>query len=283
MSLSGELAEVLITVKAAPQPSTKYGDTVCVAGVRLDGTQPEWIRLYPVDYRWLHSDKQFRKYDLLRIRITKATNDNRKESFKPIRGEWEVLRNIPTDRGWQRRHEIIGQLPPSSTCELSSAARANGGAQSLGLVPVQDISRLRVEKQDPWTEQQLKRLNARIAQEANALIPLDGSIPRQLIAPRFKATYQYRCTSVGCTGHDGQMLDWELNGLQWKGTRSTDAELKSAIEQNFWRKMEPPGRWTAFFVGNMSDPRKRHSFSVLGVYYPPAATVTQSKANPGLF
>ena len=35
---TGERAEVLITVKASPEPSEAHGDTVCVAGVRLDVT-----------------------------------------------------------------------------------------------------------------------------------------------------------------------------------------------------------------------------------------------------
>ncbi|CAM3719201.1 hypothetical protein E4A47_04460 [Micrococcus flavus] len=35
-------ARVLITVKATPQPSQKYGDTVCVAGIRLrEDTGPD--------------------------------------------------------------------------------------------------------------------------------------------------------------------------------------------------------------------------------------------------
>ncbi len=283
MTFGGISADVLVTVKAAPQPSLKYGDTSCVAGVRMDLERPELIRLYPVDFRWLNSSQQFKKYDVLRLKVEKATNDSRAESFKPVRGEWSVLRSLPTEGNWRRRHEVIGQVEPSTTCELSAAARENHDAASLGLVPVADISDLRVESQPPWTEDQLSRLNARRAQEANALIPFDGVVPRELVAPRFKATYRYRCTKRNCGGHRGQLLDWELNGLQWAMKGSSDEELRAAIKENFWRKMEPPARWTAFYVGNMSDPRKRHSFSVLGVYWPPSDTVVHSHANPGLF
>lgn len=36
---------VMITVKAAPNPSEQYGETVCVAGIRLDPDNSGWVRL----------------------------------------------------------------------------------------------------------------------------------------------------------------------------------------------------------------------------------------------
>lgn len=36
-----ETAEVMVTVKTYPNPSETYGETVCVAGVRLDRGGPE--------------------------------------------------------------------------------------------------------------------------------------------------------------------------------------------------------------------------------------------------
>lgn len=58
---SEETAEVMVTVKTYPNPSETYGETVCVAGVRLDRGGPEWIRLYPVKFRNADFDSQFRK------------------------------------------------------------------------------------------------------------------------------------------------------------------------------------------------------------------------------
>ncbi len=50
---------VLITVKTYPQPRMKYEETVCVAGIDMDSLQ--WVRLYPVQFRALPFEKQFRK------------------------------------------------------------------------------------------------------------------------------------------------------------------------------------------------------------------------------
>jgi hypothetical protein len=46
---------VLITAKTYPTLSRKYGETVCTAGVREDGT---WVRIYPVPFRRLSEEQQ---------------------------------------------------------------------------------------------------------------------------------------------------------------------------------------------------------------------------------
>jgi hypothetical protein len=52
---------VVITVKAAPNPSERYGETVCVAGLRLDSDHGGWVRLYPINFRELDDDSSFKK------------------------------------------------------------------------------------------------------------------------------------------------------------------------------------------------------------------------------
>ena len=47
-----ERATVLITVKASPEIGRTHGETVCVAGIRLDGDDYRWIRLFPVQWDW---------------------------------------------------------------------------------------------------------------------------------------------------------------------------------------------------------------------------------------
>ena len=56
---------ILITVKAAPNPSETYGETVCVAGLRVNLGSPGWVRLYPINFRELDSDQKFAKYDIV--------------------------------------------------------------------------------------------------------------------------------------------------------------------------------------------------------------------------
>ena len=46
---------VLTTVKTYPTLSRKYGETVCTAGLREDGS---WVRMYPVPFRRLDEAEQ---------------------------------------------------------------------------------------------------------------------------------------------------------------------------------------------------------------------------------
>ena len=59
---------VLITVKTYPTLSRKYGETVCTAGVREDGS---WVRIYPVPFRRLDEEEQYTKYDWLECRLVR--------------------------------------------------------------------------------------------------------------------------------------------------------------------------------------------------------------------
>jgi len=48
--------KILVTVKTYPTLSRKYGETVCTAGVREDGS---WVRIYPVPFRRLNESEQY--------------------------------------------------------------------------------------------------------------------------------------------------------------------------------------------------------------------------------
>lgn len=64
-------------VKALPQPSKTYGETVCCAGVTVDG---HWKRLFPVRFRHLSGDNSFSRWDWVRFGYREPTRDKRAES-----------------------------------------------------------------------------------------------------------------------------------------------------------------------------------------------------------
>ncbi|WP_409048101.1 hypothetical protein AB2L57_03685 [Microbacterium sp. HA-8] len=266
MQVRSETARVLITVKASPQPSAKYGDTVCVAGIRVDGGRAEWIRLYPLAFRWMGVEQQFKKFDLIDVEVRRETKDSRPESYRPDIDSIRIVRHLDD---WKDRQPFMERVARTSTCALSAAASEHHDAPSLGMVTVKSVYRLKVEPFGDWAEAQKERIAAAANLAPLSLFGDAAKTPAELKAPRFIARYEYFCTADGCPRHVGQILDWELTALQGRLRRENDADAIAQIERRFHAQMFAPGRQTSFFMGNFEDARKRHSFSVLGVYYPP--------------
>ena len=75
--------KVLITVLTYPHPSEKYEELVCTAGINESG---EWVRLYPIDYRYRPHHQQFHKFQWVEVELAarSANKDPRKESRSPV-------------------------------------------------------------------------------------------------------------------------------------------------------------------------------------------------------
>ncbi len=249
---------------------------MCVAGIRIDGSRAEWIRLYPFPFRWMPEWVRFKKYDVIEVDVHRSARDDRRESYRPDIQSIEIISHL---NKWKHRHEIVGKVTSTSTCELHRAALSDSKAASLGLVPVNSVERLEIVPFAGWSDAQLKRIA-----DAENLAPLDLfghgiDTPPELQAPRFTVRYRYRCSASGCPSHGGRLLDWELGELQRRHLKElTDDDAKREIEKKFLTQKFAANRQTSFFVGNFGDKTKRGSFSVLGVYAP-----TQTDVVPTLF
>ena len=72
---------ILIAVKTYPIPSKAYDELVCTAGVTDTG---EFVRLYPINFRDLPWDRQYRKYQWIEVEAKRHVGrDIRKESYRP--------------------------------------------------------------------------------------------------------------------------------------------------------------------------------------------------------
>ena len=110
--------EVLITVMTYPHPSVKSDEVVCTGGITKNG---EWVRLYPIDYRYRPRSQQFHKYQWIEVGLGRrgAGNDNRKESRKPDLESIQILgQPLPLDDGWLARRMIIDRMPHNTMHEL---------------------------------------------------------------------------------------------------------------------------------------------------------------------
>src|SRR5690242_9596488 len=126
-----EFIDFLPLVKAYPALSRTYGEVSCVAGVELTGSGPRWIRLYPVPFRALDDDQQFKKYQPVRLRVGSHSGDRRPETRRPDRDSIQLLgKPIPSRDAWARRRRFVEPLMAPSMCELRRRQRRDG--TSLG-------------------------------------------------------------------------------------------------------------------------------------------------------
>lgn len=84
---SGE-TEAIVIIKAAPQVGQRHGETVCCAGIDLQG---HWLRLYPISFRTLDQGQKFGRWDRVRFRWRIPNNDHRIESRHVDQDSLEIV------------------------------------------------------------------------------------------------------------------------------------------------------------------------------------------------
>jgi hypothetical protein len=260
--------KVVVLVKAAPVLTSALDETMCVAGARVDGDRPEWVRLHPVPFRDLADDARFAKYQELEVDVARPKSDRRPESWSPRDSTIHLGARLDTANGWADRRALVEQLYESTMCNL---IRANGagsgpGVPSLAVVRPASPPELVIE---PREAEQLAKWRQRAAGAKNRLSLFDDPTtakPDFEVVP-WRFSYRYFCADSECgpRPHKQTIVDWEAVAL-WRKVRhrSNWQELmRDKFEQELWEN-----RSSALFVGN----QEQHpgSFLVLGIFWPPA-------------
>ena len=244
-----ERATVLITVKASPEIGRTHGETVCVAGIRLDGNDYRWIRLFPVQWQWFWQGEH-PKYQVIELEIDKHDKDQRPESYRPRLETTAVLDQLPAGK---RRAEVLNRLPQYRMCDLVAA---KGWARpSLGLVVPREITGFTREDHTGDTAHAAKMNRA-----AQGSLLAQGA-PKLEFSP-FTFKLAYRCQSVSCRGHEQSIVDWEISEAWRNWRRSYPTDYLDRIEEK-WLSLVDPARLPALYVGNQHQAPQ--GFLVLGI------------------
>ena len=258
MSAAFIKTKVLITVMTYPHPSESHQELVCTAGITADG---QWVRLYPIDYRYRPKEQQFRKYQWIEIGLAErgAKNDGRKESRKPDLESIKVIGEpLSPANDWRARTEIIDQMPHHTRLELAALYEAE--KVSLGIVRPVEILALKVEpverKWKPEWEATLKQFR------------LFGDQPKPLEKLPYKFSYVFRCSDTGDKPHNAMIEDWELGVLYRKEVERLGDEQAAieSVRKKFFDQMSSPSRDTRFFMGTVFP---YNTWVVIGVFWPP--------------
>jgi hypothetical protein len=119
--MAAELDECFILIKAQPHRSSRYFETVCCAGV---GRDQRWRRQYPVPFRILAGDQQFKRWEWIRYSYIKSKSDPRPESQRVMPETLEVIGEIKSTERARFLQPLI----------RASFAEANSMRESLTLI-----------------------------------------------------------------------------------------------------------------------------------------------------
>jgi hypothetical protein len=151
MAFGWSTKRVLITVRTYPVPAHHGIEVSCTAGITDAGN---WIRLFPIPYRFLSPDQRFTKYQWIEADITRPRNDPRSESYTLRIDSIRRLEMVGTADNWRARKDIIFPLRRNSLCEIIESRRSGG--PTLGIFKPAQITRLMITPAKPpnWTPQQ---------------------------------------------------------------------------------------------------------------------------------
>jgi len=250
-----ERKRILVTVKAYPDIGKKYGEAVCVAGIDLESGN--WIRLYPVAFRDLTSDRQFGKYATIAVNVSKSSSDHRPESYTPIIDTLEVVAQ-PLEAGEAReRRAAVLPLLERGMCSILDLQREKGA--SLGIFRPKEFIGFSWEKtSDEWPEGKKMRIDQQ---------SLLGDTKPALQKIPFDFSFKYRCAAEACNTHEQKIVDWEIGEMFRMLRRAHDEPEALDLVRSKWAgDLWADDRETYLYVGNQLAHVR--GFLVLGVFWP---------------
>lgn len=258
-----DVATVMVTVKAYPVIGRRTGESVCVAGVRLDRGQPEWIRLFPVPFRSLDATRQFEKYALVQLRLRQRDgSDRRPESCQPDLDSLRIGPTLDTRRRWALRWDALGDLVGATTaCALITGARRSAqAAPSLGLIAPREVLDVRVEENPDYRPG-----------GGRPDVDLFGTEIEALEAQPFVVRIRYRCEDRACRRHEQTVVDWEAGqlGRRMLAEGHGRGRARELVQQKY-EQICSSGHDTYFYLGNQHQ--HPTSFLILGAFWPPAGS-----------
>ena len=260
--------KVLITVKTYPTLSKKYGETVCTAGVRPDGS---WIRIYPVPFRRLEEDEQYKKFDWIETHFIRGRSDPRPETHHPADlAKMLPVGHIGTSDNWRERRELLlkkakvyDRLEP-----LLIGAKEN--RLSLAVFKPAKIRGFIWEDDDrDWKPDKVAQMREQTKQAQ--MFAEDSWRETFKLIPKLPYAFSYQIEDSDGRKSTMQVLDWECGQLYWNCLRRHGDEAV-VLEKVKAKYLDEFGkRDLHFFLGTT---QQFHGFApnpwvIVGVFAPP--------------
>lgn len=221
LARSGE-TDAIVLIKAAPQIGQRHGETVCCAGVGLDG---KWLRLYPVSFRSLDDGQKFGRWDRIRFHWKLPTDDSRVESRRVDQDSITIVGQLKKPE----RQNFLGSLITTSLAKERAAKR------SLALLKANILGFNFEKRTDAEIAKEQERFDNLHAQQS--LFHTKTAIPYRPCPYHFKYKYE-----IDDGKREGTCQDWEIEATYFKWTREYgETAALSRMQQVFGEEYPTKG------------------------------------------
>lgn len=219
---------VLITVKTYPTLSRKYGETVCTAGIREDGT---WVRIYPVPFRRLEEAEQYRKFDWIECDLAASRTDPRPETRNPVDAKQLLaVGHIDTATNWRERRRLLLKTAQVHTRLKPLIDEAKSNKVSLAVFkPTKIKGFIWEEEEREWDSAKVEQM--RKSTNQGELFAEEAWRLTFNIIPKLPYSFSYRFEDADGKESEMQVLDWEIGALYWNCLRGANGDEKLALEK----------------------------------------------------
>ncbi len=183
-------SESIILIKAAPQVGQKHGETVCCAGIGLDGN---WQRLYPISFEKLEVNQRFRRWDRIDFKWRLPHDDRRIESLRIDQQSIRIVGRLKDSEKQNFLHDSI----------VTSLKKEYDKGKSLALLKPEIEKFDIVEKSESEIVEETKKFS-QFRSQLDLFGVTNGS--KYLPCP-YKFQYKYICEDGKRTG---TCQDWEI-------------------------------------------------------------------------
>lgn len=256
--------KVLITVKTYPTLSDKYGELVCTAGLREDGS---WIRLYPIPFRLQDQGARFKKYQWIELDVVKRTDDPRKESYSPVNLRGMTLGEELKPEDYRRHDAVYKSKIYTSIAELTGGIKKD--RVSLATFRPAKIKRMIEEPcEREWDEVKLQKAIKSVKQ----LTLFDDESIKELrlaFSPARKMPYRFKYVFEDADGQECRLMveDWELGSLYFNCLKQYDEKTAvQKVKEKYMSFLKYPD--LLFFLGTTKafHAKAPNPFIIIGVY-----------------
>ena len=231
----------LVLVKAFPQPSQKYEETVCCAGITPAG---QFVRLYPVRYRRLKPEQRFNRWDVIAYEAIAPVNDHRPESRHVDEDSIRIVQTAAQLSEASRVGLWASHVSESQAALKESNARLG---TSLGVIrPDPGSLRFRARKLAA-NSLQARKIASDFKQVS--LIDSEALTPLQV---EYEFSYSFTCAGVK---HEMKIHDWEVQAAYFAYRRRYGESALDKLREEY--EVNMPSRHLHLVMGTMlAHPRQ---------------------------